>query len=100
MITRAKIKQPENDRTAIATAIDAYQQRYGALPGDDPAASTRFAGEWRGSDNGKGDGLMTGGWSSISNGLEARKFWKHLRGADEVRRARSLRDRFPSLSSG
>lgn len=81
MITNAKIKRVENDFAGVSAAIYAYQDRYGVLPGDDPAASTRFPGTWRGSDNGNGDGNITGGWSSTNNDAESRKIWKHLRGA-------------------
>ncbi|MDJ0749202.1 MAG: prepilin-type N-terminal cleavage/methylation domain-containing protein [Woeseiaceae bacterium] len=81
MITNAKIKRIENDFAGVSAAIYAYQDRYGVLPGDDPAASTRFAGTWRSSDNGNGNGNISGGWSSTNNGNESRKIWKHLRGA-------------------
>lgn len=81
MITNAKIKRVENDFAGVSAAIFAYQDRYGVLPGDDPAASTRFAGTWRGADNGNGNGNISGGWNSTNNGVESRKIWKHLRGA-------------------
>ncbi len=81
MITNAKIKRVENDFAGVSAAIYAYQDRYGVLPGDDPAASTRFAGDWRGADNGNGNGNISGGWNSTNNGNESRKIWKHLRGA-------------------
>ena len=81
MITNAKIKRIENDFSGVAGAIYAYQDRYGVLPGDDPAASTRFSGTWRAADNGNGNGNISGGWSTTNNGQEARKIWKHLRGA-------------------
>jgi len=81
MITNAKIKRIENDFAGVSAAIYAYQDRYGSLPGDDPAASTRFAGTWRAADNGNGDGNIAGGWNSTNNGAESRKVWKHLRGA-------------------
>lgn len=81
MITNAKIKRIENDFSGVSAAIYAYQDRYGVLPGDDPAASTRFPGQWAGSDNGNGNGNISGGWNSTNNGVESRKIWKHLRGA-------------------
>jgi prepilin-type N-terminal cleavage/methylation domain-containing protein len=81
MITNAKIKRIENDFAGVSAAIYAYQDRYGVLPGDDPAASTRFAGTWRGADNGNGNGNISGGWSSRNNAAESRKIWKHLRGS-------------------
>jgi len=81
MITNAKIKRIENDFGGVSAAVFAYQDRYGVLPGDDPSASTRFAGTWRASDNGNGNGNIAGGWNSTNNGNESRKIWKHLRGA-------------------
>ncbi len=84
MITNHKIKRIENDFAGVSAAIDAYQNRYGVLPGDDPAAATRFSGTWIGPDNGNGDGNITGNWNSTNNGSESRKLWKHLRGAGLV----------------
>lgn len=81
MITNAKIKRIENDFAGVSAAIFAYQDRYGVLPGDDPGASTRFAGTWRAADNGNGNGNISGGWNSTNNGNESRKIWKHLRGS-------------------
>ena len=81
MITNAKIKRIENDFAGVSAAIFAYQDRYGVLPGDDPSASTRFAGTWRSADNGNGNGNISGGWNSSNNSSESRKIWKHLRGS-------------------
>ncbi len=81
MITNAKIKRIENDFSGVSAAIYAYQDRYGVLPGDDPAASTRFSGTWGNPDNGNGDGTITGGWDASNNVSESRALWKHLRGA-------------------
>lgn len=81
MITNAKIKRIENDFAGVSAAIYAYQDRYGVLPGDDPAASTRFSGTWRAADNGNGNGNISGGWNTTNNGNESRKIWKHLRGS-------------------
>ena len=81
MITNAKIKRVENDFAGVSAAIYAYQDRYGVLPGDDASASTRFPGTWGATDNGNGDGTITGGWDSTNNNDESRLVWKHLRGA-------------------
>ncbi len=81
MITNAKIKRVENDFAGVSAAIYAYQDRYGVLPGDDPAAASRFAGTWAPADNGDGNGVIVGGWNSTDNTDESRKIWKHLRGA-------------------
>jgi prepilin-type N-terminal cleavage/methylation domain-containing protein len=81
MLTNAKVGRVENDFRNITTAILAYQDRYGVLPGDDPAASTRFPGNWSAADNGNGNGAIAGHWNSSNNSEESRKIWKHLRGA-------------------
>jgi prepilin-type N-terminal cleavage/methylation domain-containing protein len=81
MITNAKIKRIENDFAGVSAAIYAYQDRYGSLPGDDPGASARFPGTWAASDNGNGNGNISGGWNSTNNASESRKIWKHLRGS-------------------
>ena len=81
MITNAKVAKVESDFKGISAAILAYQDRYGVLPGDDPAASTRFPGNWTAADNGNGNGAIGGAWNSTNNTQESRKIWKHLRGA-------------------
>jgi prepilin-type N-terminal cleavage/methylation domain-containing protein len=81
MITNAKLSKVEGDFKGISAAILAYQDRYGVLPGDDPAASTRFPGIWTAADNGNGNGAIGGAWNSTNNTQESRKIWKHLRGA-------------------
>lgn len=81
MITNAKVGRIEKDFSGVSAAIFAYQDRYGALPGDDPSASTRFSGTWTAADNGNGNGTIAGGWSSSTDTDESRKLWKHLRGS-------------------
>ena len=81
LITNAKIKRVESDFSGVSAAIYAYQDRYGVLPGDDPAASNRFAGTWGATDDGDGDGEIEGGWDATTNNSESRMMWKHLRGA-------------------
>ena len=85
MITNAKVSKVENDFKGITAAILAYQDRYGVLPGDDPAAATRFPGTWSAADNGNGDGTIQGAWNSTVNTQESRKVWKHLRGAGFIK---------------
>ncbi len=85
MITNAKVSKVENDYKGITAAILAYQDRYGVLPGDDPAASTRFPGTWTAADNGNGNGVIQGAWNSTNNTQESRKIWKHLRGAGFIK---------------
>src|SRR4030088_3250787 len=59
MITQAKIKNIVNDFNGITAAINSYQDRYKALPGDDLGAQARWT-SIVGTDstigNGNGDG--------------------------------------------
>src|SRR3954469_17870350 len=61
MITQAKIKNIVNDFNGITAAINSYQDRYKALPGDDLGASTRWAGSFSGNGNGQFDVVATPG---------------------------------------
>src|SRR3954464_2211002 len=61
MITQAKIKNIVNDFNGITAAINSYQDRYKALPGDDLGAQSRWATAVTpnipaGVGNGNGDG--------------------------------------------
>jgi len=90
MITQAKIKNVVNDFNGITAAVNSYQDRYRALPGDDLNA----AGRWAGSTNGDGNGqLCTGACPSppvapnvynnsvttTAGAPEVNLFWWHLR---------------------
>ena len=44
VITNAKVSRVENDYKGVSAAILAYQDRYGVLPGDDPAGHPRTQG--------------------------------------------------------
>src|SRR5438045_3513312 len=54
MITQAKIKNIVNDFNGITAAVNSYQDRYKALPGDDLGAATRWATNGAISGNGNG----------------------------------------------
>lgn len=57
MIDDAKIKRTMNDIQGISAAYFTYYDRYNALPGDDTAATAR----WAGVANGDGNGFIDGG---------------------------------------
>lgn len=80
-LTSARVARVEADFQRTSAAVLAYQQRYGALPGDDPAAATRFPGDWQPGDNGNGDDRIDGPWDAPAPAAESRKLWKHLRAA-------------------
>ena len=86
MITQAKIKNVIHDFSGITIAITYYQDRYRALPGDDPNATTRWTTQAPASGNGNGiiagvynanDTSGTGGAPAAA--AESNLFWQHLR---------------------
>ena len=90
MVLNAKLKKIDRDRSGIATATLAYQDRYRQLPGDDDQASARFAIYSDGVDdplpadiNGDGDGSIDGNWIALANS-ETSNMWKHLRACDLI----------------
>jgi prepilin-type N-terminal cleavage/methylation domain-containing protein len=80
MITQAKIKNIINDFNGVTAAVNTYQDRYRALPGDDITAATR----WAGAVSGNGNGALSGAYNALpTNPLtaaqESNLFWWHLR---------------------
>jgi prepilin-type N-terminal cleavage/methylation domain-containing protein len=80
MITQAKIKNVVNDFNGITAAVNSYQDRYRALPGDDLNAATR----WTGSVSGDGNGQLLGTYNNVlaaaaTAAQETNTFWWHLR---------------------
>ena len=59
MITQAKIKNVVADFSGISAAYYGYQDRYRAIPGDDPNAGTRWASA-PAATSGNGDGVVGG----------------------------------------
>jgi prepilin-type N-terminal cleavage/methylation domain-containing protein len=85
MITQAKIKNLINDFNGITAAMNSYQDRYRALPGDDIGAL-----RWGGTVAGNGNGILnsasaaaaqykTAPGAAASAAEEANLFWQHLR---------------------
>ena len=62
MITQAKIKNVINDFNGITVAITSYQDRYRALPGDDPNAAARWT--IQAPANGNGNGIIAGNYNA------------------------------------
>ena len=61
LITSGKAKALYADKTAIQTAVNTYQDRFRALPGDDGAAGGRFTG--------LACGVAGAGGSAVNSGL-------------------------------
>jgi len=75
MITQAKIKNIVNDFNGITAAINSYQDRYKALPGDDLNAATRWTGQ--GALAGNGDGQ----WNKAAAAATAPEVYNNVPGA-------------------
>ena len=79
LITQARIRNVSNDFQSVTAAINLYQDRYRALPGDDPGAQTRWTATGSTTTKGDGDGQIEGTYNSATEGDESRLFWQHLR---------------------
>src|SRR4051812_34069527 len=89
MITQAKIKNIVNDFNGITAAVNSYQDRYKALPGDDLGAGTRWTNATVGTVfPGNGNGQFGSAATDVYNNpatvasattSETNLFWWHLR---------------------
>ena len=90
MITQAKIKNVMADFSGISAAYHGYQDRYRAIPGDDPGANARWAavGALPAATSGNGNGVVAGtynnGGAACAAGVETCSWWDHLRRAGFV----------------
>ena len=86
MITQAKIKNVMADFSGISAAYHGYQDRYRAIPGDDPGANARWAavGALPAATSGNGNGVVAGAYNSANAADESRLWWDHLRRAGFV----------------
>ncbi len=84
--SQVRLRNLVTDHAAVTAAIRIYQDRYAALPGDDP----RAAGRWANARNGTGDGIISGQYDDIPPADPATMtvdhttgetllFWWHLR---------------------
>jgi len=87
LITQARIKNVINDFNGVTAAMNAYRDRYRAIPGDDNGAT----GRWRGVASivapgvgVAGDGVIAGVYNDNNAAAETRLFWAHLRQAGFV----------------
>lgn len=88
MIVNSNLKRMNRDRQGIVTALQAYQDRYRVLPGDDSLASARFSVYNDGINDpvaidGDADGSIDGDWIAAAD-TETANFWKHLRASGLV----------------
>ena len=88
LINSAKVKNFAGDIRNISTFIYAYQDRFRALPGDDPRAATNFTGGTAASTPPDascggapclGNARINGAWNSTTITDETVLFWQHVR---------------------
>ena len=87
MITQAKIKNVIADFSGVSAAYHGYQDRYRAIPRDDPNAATRWAVApvaTAGDGNGVVGGLYNTAADAAGAAGESRRWWDHLRRAGFV----------------
>jgi prepilin-type N-terminal cleavage/methylation domain-containing protein len=77
LIAPARAKSLVADFHAVRHAMDVYQDRYHALPGDDRLVYRHLAGARVSATS--GNGLIDGAWDSQVPTDEAMLFWEHLR---------------------
>src|SRR5687767_5116368 len=80
MITQAKIKNVIADFSGVSAAYHGYQDRYRAIPGDDPNAASRWT-VVPAATSGNGNGVLAGAYNSATATDESRLWWDHLRRA-------------------
>ena len=85
LINSAKVKNLANDFRVIPTYVYAYQDKYRALPGDDPSAQNHlgsFAAQ--APTTSAGNGIINGEWRTTNPSDESYLFWQHVRMANLV----------------
>ena len=90
MITQAKIKNVIADFSGVSAAYHGYQDRYRAIPGDDPQAGNRWQTGVPVAFAGDGNGIVAGTYNNacptplVAASPESCDFWDHLRRAGFV----------------
>ncbi len=80
LINSAKVKSVVSDFRATSTYVFSYQDRFRAMPGDDPGVANRLTGALRASTGGSvGNGRIEGNWNSTTPTDESVLFWQHVR---------------------
>lgn len=78
LINSAKVKNLASDFRNIPLYIYTYQDKYRALPGDDPLAATHVTGAATATGI-LGNGRIDGKWDSATATDESYLFWQHVR---------------------
>ena len=115
LINSAKVKNFAADFRNVPLFIYGYQDKFRALPGDDPSVATTHLGA---AVNGvtvvaatspsgrQGNGMIDGAWNSTTVGDESILFWQHVRlagmaaGPTAAPTAATLKDFLPKNAEG
>jgi prepilin-type N-terminal cleavage/methylation domain-containing protein len=81
LINSAKVKNFASDIRNVSTMVYAYQDRFRALPGDDPRAATNFTGGTLATTpaSSQGNARINGNWNATTVTEETVLFWQHVR---------------------
>jgi len=80
LINSARVKNLGTDFRNIPLFIYGYQDKFKALPGDDPLVATHLTGATLATTPGAtGNGVIEGSWDSTTATDESYLFWQHVR---------------------
>lgn len=79
LINSARVKNLATDFRNVPVFIYGYQDKFKALPGDDPAVVAHVGGTLATTGSTPGNGVINGAWDSITNTHESFLFWQHVR---------------------
>ena len=81
LINSARVKNLATDFRNIPMFIYGYQDKFRALPGDDPAVATHVTGGTLATTPAgtQGNGVINGNWNSTTATDESVLFWQHVR---------------------
>lgn len=80
LINSAKVKNLATDFRNIPVFIYGYQDKFKALPGDDPSVVAHVNGTLATTPaNTQGNGIIGGNWNSTTQTDESYLFWQHVR---------------------
>ena len=94
LINSARVKNLASDFRNIPLFIYGYQDKFKALPGDDPRANTNVGGDLATAGT-QGNGVIEGTWNSTASGDESVLFWQHVRLAGLAPGVTTLPDPLP-----
>ncbi len=81
LINSAKVKNLATDFRNIPLYIYGYQDKFKALPGDDPRVATNVSGAIAATtpNGAQGNAVIDGTWNTTTNTDESCRFWEHVR---------------------